>query len=85
MLQEYSINPQARFYTVLTRASRKKAFIFVWDMMHWLKFDSEGKCGDVTHIGTGKTYNQALDIISKNFPVNTPVIVKYCPKSFTWQ
>lgn len=85
MNQEYSINPNARFFTVLTRASRKKAFIFVWDFMHWLRFDSAGTCKDISNVGTGKSFDQAYKIIEDNFPAKTPVVIKYCPKSFTWQ
>lgn len=84
MNREYSINPNARFFTVLRRSSGKKAFIFVWDMLHWLQFDSAGKCTDILYVGTGKTYDQAYQIIAENFPADTPVIVKYCPRSCGW-
>ena len=84
MKSEYSINPNARFFTVLRRESGKKAFIFVWDMMHWLTFDSQGKLKDIKYVGTGKNWDQAYEIIGKNFPANTPIVIKYCPKSFVW-
>ena len=85
MKSEYSINPNAQYYTVLTRESRKKAFIFVWDFMHWLRYDSKGECGDIVLLGTGKTFSEAYKIINKHFPQGVPVGVKYCPKSFIWQ
>ncbi len=84
MKGEYSINPNAQFFTVLTRESRKKAFIFVWDFMHWLTFDSQGKCNDIHYIGTGKNWQQAYKMIEDNFPAQTPIVIKYCPKSFVW-
>ena len=84
MIREYSINQNAQFFTVLRRTSGKKAFIFVWDLQHFLRFDSEGKCQDILYIGTGKTYTQALQIIADHFPAGTPTVVKYCPRSCGW-
>lgn len=84
MKSEYSINPNARFFTVLRRKSGKKAFIFVWDFMHWLRFDSDGRCGDVCLVGNAKSWQQAYKLIEENFPAQTPIVIKYCPKSFVW-
>ena len=80
---EHSINPNARFFTVLKRDAGKTAFVFVWDFGHWLTFDSEEKCKDIRYYGTGKTYREAFEIIARELP-GCRVAFRYCPKSFTW-
>jgi len=82
-VNNFSINPNARFYTVLKREKGHTAFIFVWDFSHWLTFDSENKCQDIHYYGTGKTYTEALEIINRQLP-GCKVVARYCPKSFVW-
>ena len=84
MKSEYSINPNARFFTVLHRKSGKKAFIFVWDFMHWLTFNSAGQCNDICLVGNAKNWQDAYKLIENNFPPKTQIVIKYCPKSFVW-
>ena len=79
-----AINPNAQFFSVLKRDHARTAFIFVWSMTHWLRFNSDGKISDIRYYGTGKTYNEALQIIQRDLP-GARVAVRYCPKSFMWQ
>ena len=84
---EYStntkINPNAQFYTVLTRENGRTAFVFVWDFFHWLTFDSANQLDDIKYVGTGKTRIQAMEIIRENLP-GYQIRFKYCPRSCTW-
>lgn len=82
---EYSnkIRANARFFTVLHRDNGKVAFIFVWDMLHWLRFDSQGKCNDIRYIGTGKTMQEAYQICERQLP-GLQIKTKYCPRSFEY-
>lgn len=78
---EYSIKPNARFFTVLARRSGKKVFIFVWDFMHWLRFDDS--IPDVVLLGTGKTRQEAEQLAAAKLP-GRQIVYKYCPNSFVW-
>ena len=82
-MENSKINQNARFFTVLKRDSGKTAFIFVWDFAHWLTFDSANRLTDIRYYGTGKTYQEALEIINRDLP-GCRSAVKYCPKSFVW-
>jgi len=86
MYTDYSINPNAQFFTVLTRDNPKchTVHIFVWSFTHWLRFNSDDQIKDIKLIGTGKSWAEAYDLISRHLP-GYRINVKYCPKSFTWQ
>lgn len=82
MKSDYSIKPNAQFFTVLKREKARTAFIFVWSMQKWLTFDSAGRLSDIVYYGTGKTMAEALQIIKRDLP-GCRSVVRYCPRSTT--
>lgn len=76
---EYSIKirPNARFFTVLALRDGRKVFIFVWDMLHWLRF---ADLPEIQLLGTGKTYKEAEAICAAKAP-GRKIVYKYCPKA----
>lgn len=84
-MDNYKINPNALFFTVLTRDNPKcrTAHIFVWSFTHWLRFNSADQVKDIRLIGTGKSWEEAYQLITDQLP-GYKVRIKYCPKSFVW-
>lgn len=77
MAYSIKLKPTARFFTVLALRDGHKAFVFVWDFFHWLRFsDVPG----IMLLGTGKTYAEAEAICAAKAP-GRQIVYKYCPKA----